>query len=148
MLFHLGTLSNDASRNMHTACVQSVPVNRKTAWWTVSFFCVVANSFCCLARSFPLLSPPLASRHPSGQILALTCLISAYSLSVLYLDGVKYGDRQMTATGMLMAASLITISRSKPIDKLSPVRPLTSIFHPALFLSILGQVGFRQRKGW
>ncbi|CAM9859952.1 unnamed protein product, partial [Discosporangium mesarthrocarpum] len=73
------------------------------------------------------------------QILALNCLISAYSLSVLYLDGVKYGDRQMTALGMLMSVSFITISRSKPLDRLSPVRPITSIFHPALFLSILGQ---------
>ncbi|CAM9266079.1 unnamed protein product [Choristocarpus tenellus] len=73
------------------------------------------------------------------QILALNCLISAYSLSVLYLDGVKYGDRQMTALGMLMSVSFITISRAKPLNKLSPVRPITSIFHPALFLSILGQ---------
>eukprot|EP00752_Nemacystus_decipiens_P010629 g9467.t1 len=73
------------------------------------------------------------------QILALNCLISAYSLSVLYLDGVKYGDRQMTALGMLMSVSFITISRAKPLSKLSPVRPITSIFHPALFLSILGQ---------
>ncbi|CAB1105130.1 unnamed protein product [Ectocarpus sp. CCAP 1310/34] len=72
-------------------------------------------------------------------ILALNCLISAYSLSVLYLDGVKYGDRQMTALGMLMSVSFITISRAKPLSKLSPVRPITSIFHPALFLSILGQ---------
>ncbi|CAM9823752.1 unnamed protein product, partial [Sphacelaria rigidula] len=73
------------------------------------------------------------------QILALNCLISAYSLSVLYLDGVKYGDRQMTALGMLMSVSFVTISRSKPLDKLSCVRPITSFFHPALFFSILGQ---------
>lgn len=59
---------------------------------------------------------------------------------MLYLDGVKYGDRQMTALGMLMSVSFITISRAKPLSKLSPVRPITSIFHPALFLSILGQV--------
>jgi cation-transporting ATPase 13A1 len=35
------------------------------------------------------------------QIMALQCLISSYSLSALYLDGVKYGDTQMTAMGML-----------------------------------------------
>jgi cation-transporting ATPase 13A1 len=73
------------------------------------------------------------------QILALNCLNSAYSLSVLYLDGVKYGDSQMTALGMLMSISFITISRAKPLESLSPVRPLTSIFQPALFLSISGQ---------
>jgi cation-transporting ATPase 13A1 len=73
------------------------------------------------------------------QILALNCLINAYSLSVLHLDGVKYGDRQMTCLGMLMSVSFVTISRSKPLDNLSPVRPLKSIFHPALFISLLGQ---------
>jgi manganese-transporting P-type ATPase len=73
------------------------------------------------------------------QILALTCLISSYSLSVLHLDGVKYGDYQMTALGILMSVSFVTVSRSKPLERLSSVRPFGSVFHPALFLSILGQ---------
>eukprot|EP00607_Mallomonas_marina_P002717 CAMPEP_0182440352 /NCGR_PEP_ID=MMETSP1167-20130531/87011_1 /TAXON_ID=2988 /ORGANISM="Mallomonas Sp, Strain CCMP3275" /LENGTH=1295 /DNA_ID=CAMNT_0024634289 /DNA_START=719 /DNA_END=4606 /DNA_ORIENTATION=- len=73
------------------------------------------------------------------QILALNCLINAYSLSVLRLDGIKYGDVQMTCLGILMSVSFITISRSKPLQQLSPVRPLRSIFHPALFLSLMGQ---------
>ena len=73
------------------------------------------------------------------EILALNCLISAYSLSVLHLDGVKYGDRQMTCLGILMSVSFVTISRSKPLDQLSSVRPLGSVFHPALFLSLIGQ---------
>ena len=74
------------------------------------------------------------------QILALNCLISAlYSLSVLYLDGVKYGDTQMTAMGMLGSISYMSVSRAKPLDKLSSVKPLTSIFHPSLFISLLGQ---------
>lgn len=71
--------------------------------------------------------------------MALNCLISSYSLSVLYLDGVKYGDTQMTAMGMLGSISFMSVSRSKPLDRLSSVRPLTSIFHPALFISLLGQ---------
>ena len=73
------------------------------------------------------------------QILALNCLISAYSLSVLHLDGIKYGDKQMTCLGMLMSVSFVTISRSKPLPKLSSVTPLKSVFHPALFISIIGQ---------
>ena len=73
------------------------------------------------------------------QILALNCMISSYSLSVLYLDGVKYGDVQMTAMGMLMTISFTTVSRSKPLDKLSSVKPLTSIFHPSIFISLLAQ---------
>ena len=73
------------------------------------------------------------------QILALNCLISAYSLSVLYLDGVKYGDTQMTAMGILGSISYMSMSRAKPLEKLSSVKPLTSIFHPSLFISLLGQ---------
>uniref|UniRef100_A0A7S2NT13 P-type ATPase A domain-containing protein n=1 Tax=Leptocylindrus danicus TaxID=163516 RepID=A0A7S2NT13_9STRA len=73
------------------------------------------------------------------QILALNSLISAYSLSVLYLDGIKYGDVQMTGMGILMSITYMSVSRSKPLNQLSPVRPLTSIFHPSLFCSLLLQ---------
>jgi len=81
----------------------------------------------------------LVSSMQMYQILALNCLISSYSLSVLYLDGVKYGDTQMTAMGLLGSISFMSVSRSQPLDRLSAVRPLTSIFHPAMFLSLLGQ---------
>ena len=37
-------------------------------------------------------------------LAALNCLVSAYSLSVLSLDGVKYGDSQATSRGMVVAA--------------------------------------------
>lgn len=45
----------------------------------------------------------------------------------------------MTAMGMLGSVSFMSVSRSKPLDRLSAVRPLTSIFHPAHFISLLGQ---------
>ncbi|TYZ63475.1 hypothetical protein PybrP1_006643 [[Pythium] brassicae (nom. inval.)] len=73
------------------------------------------------------------------QILAVNCLISSYSLSVLYLDKVKYANSQLMALGLISTVASVTLSRATPLPTLSPVRPLTSIFHPALFSSLVGQ---------
>ena len=63
----------------------------------------------------------LVSSIQMYQILALNCLISSYSLSALYLDGVKYGETQMTAMRMLGTISYMSVSRSKPLDRISKV---------------------------
>ena len=70
------------------------------------------------------------------KILSLNCLISAYTMSALYLDGVKMGDYQATALGLGISFLFMTLSFGKPLKKLQKERPPTSIFHWSLVISV------------
>ena len=73
------------------------------------------------------------------KILALNCLLTAYSLSVLYLDGVKFGDTQKTFASIFVAACFMFVAHSKPLPRLSRRRPQARIFNWYLVLSVVGQ---------
>lgn len=73
------------------------------------------------------------------KVLSLNCLLSAYTMSFLYLNGLKHGDMQMTAIGMASALLFFFISQAKPLQQLSARHPPSSVFHPAVMLSIAGQ---------
>jgi cation-transporting ATPase 13A1 len=81
----------------------------------------------------------LVARVQNNQITCLTCIISSYSLSVLHLEGVKFSDYQLTLSGMLLMMCHLSLSYSTPLEKISAARPLGSMFHPALFVSLVGQ---------
>ncbi|TPX34013.1 hypothetical protein SmJEL517_g03262 [Synchytrium microbalum] len=73
------------------------------------------------------------------KILALNCLISAYSMSVLYLAGIKQGDWQATIAGLMITVCFFSIAKSSPMRELSKKRPQTNVFNLYLIPSILGQ---------
>merc|ERR1740117_1217564 len=82
----------------------------------------------------------LVSTIQMQQVLALNCLIAAFSLSALFLDGIRFSETQMTVAGILLSVASISFSYAKPVEALAPQRPLTSIFHPSISLSVLGQL--------
>eukprot|EP01044_Picomonas_judraskeda_P001096 COSAG03_NODE_59_length_15638_cov_7.091190_2_plen_1134_part_00 len=83
----------------------------------------------------------LATTTQMFKIIAINCLITAYSLSVLYLDGVKFGDSQATMQGLVVAGAFLCISRSSPLEALSEERPHATIFTPGIMLSMVAQFG-------
>ena len=108
----------------------------------------IASPFTCRATSIAPVTDIVrqgrcthASTHQMYRILALNCLVSAYTLSFLYFEGVKPGDKQMTAMGFLTAFCFLFISRGKPLETLSKKRPITRLFHPSTVLSIIAQWG-------
>lgn len=73
------------------------------------------------------------------KVLALNCLVSAYMMSLLYLQGLKQGDTQMTAIGLITAGMFYFISTVKPLTHLSETKPPQSVFALSVLISIFGQ---------
>ena len=84
----------------------------------------------------------IATTYQMYKILALNSMISAYSMSTLYLDGMKNGDYQMTMLGMATGVLFLMISLSKPLEHLSKLSPPKSIFSPLIISSVLIQFVF------
>jgi len=73
------------------------------------------------------------------KILALNCLATAFTMSFLYLKGLKQGDTQMTVFGLMLAGLFFVISQAKPLARLSKEKPPGSVFDASVLCSILGQ---------
>ena len=73
------------------------------------------------------------------KILTLSSLISAYSLSALHLEALKFSEIQSTCLGILGAVNYYYFSNSKPLKKLSSERPVKTIRNWYFIISIVGQ---------
>jgi len=74
------------------------------------------------------------------EIMMLESMISAYTLSTMSVDGTRPSEAQMMASGTLLSVASMAFSFARPVDRMHPVRPLASVFNPAIFLSMLGQL--------
>lgn len=81
----------------------------------------------------------LLSALMQQQIMMLESTISAYTLSALSLHNARSSERQMMASSWLILTAAVSFSYASPVDHMHPLRPLRSLFHPAVIVSILGQ---------
>jgi cation-transporting ATPase 13A1 len=82
----------------------------------------------------------LVSTVQNQQIMSLNAMITAYSLSALAIDGVRFGEVQMIATSLLLSVAGMAFTYARPVEQLAPTQPIGSIFHPAMALSTIGQL--------
>jgi cation-transporting ATPase 13A1 len=75
------------------------------------------------------------------KILGVNCLVTALVLTKLHQVGVKQGDRQMTAMGIVVAGLFFFVTRGRPIPRLSKQRPPSSILCPTILISTAVQFG-------
>jgi cation-transporting ATPase 13A1 len=73
------------------------------------------------------------------KILGLNCLVTAFALSVQYLEGVKLGDTQATTAGLASAAMFMCLALGKPASRLARERPHDSVFSAYALASVAVQ---------
>ena len=81
----------------------------------------------------------LVASQQMFKILGLNCLCTAYVMSVQFLDGVKFGDTQMTIGGLITAGMFLALSRAAPSQRLAPSKPRSTIFTAYFFASVICQ---------
>eukprot|EP00038_Savillea_parva_P008274 m.175862 g.175862 ORF g.175862 m.175862 type:complete len:1518 (-) comp14065_c0_seq1:304-4857(-) len=81
----------------------------------------------------------LLSALQQQQIMMLQSLVAAYTFSALSLEGARSSERQLMASNWLILIASLAFSYSTPIEQMHPQRPLRSLFHPAIFVSMVGQ---------
>ncbi len=71
--------------------------------------------------------------------MMLESCITAFTLSALSLHNARSSERQMMASSWLILTAGVSFSYASPLDSMHPLRPLKSLFHPSVIISVLGQ---------
>jgi cation-transporting ATPase 13A1 len=99
-----------------------------------------SNSLKCVITILKQGVTTLTCGIQSYKIVTLSSLLTAYSLSTLHLENLKFSDVQNTLMGVYGAYLYFTLSNGKPVKKLTKDKPQFSIFNRFFWLSLFGQV--------
>ena len=98
-----------------------------------------SGSIKCIKNIFIQGRCTLVTNFQMYKILALNCLMTAYSESVLALKGIKFSDYQSTIMGFAVSIFFLMLSRAVPLKKVNSNHPPLTIFTWPAIISIIGQ---------
>ena len=98
-----------------------------------------SGSIKCIKNIFIQGRCTLVTNFQMYKILALNCLMTAYSESVLALKGIRFSDYQSTIMGFIVSIFFLMLSRAVPLNKVNSNHPPMTIFTVASIISIIGQ---------
>lgn len=130
---------NQYMENMMEQLDDDVPIVKLGDASIASPFTYKGDSICCIPRILRSGRATLVTVVMMYKLMSLNSVITAFALSVLTLDGVKLGDLQTTLENLLCTFLTLMISKSKPSLEMGSCRPISSVFHPTVFLSLVLQ---------
>ncbi|CAN0026364.1 unnamed protein product [Pylaiella littoralis] len=83
----------------------------------------------------------LATVLQTYQIVAMEALLRSYTSSVYYIMGVRWPTRVNIVFSLMVTPMTLALASPAMPEKMSPIRPPSSVFHPSTFVSLLGQAG-------
>lgn len=74
------------------------------------------------------------------KLMIINSLITAFSVSILTLDGVKLSDAQTTIISLLYTCLIVLISKTSPLKNITNYSPPNSLFNFSVIISLLSQI--------
>ncbi|SOV13118.1 cation transporting ATPase, putative [Plasmodium gaboni] len=74
------------------------------------------------------------------KLMIINSLITAFSVSILTLDGVKLSDAQTTVISLLYTSLIVLISKTSPLKSITNYKPPNSLFNFSVIISLLLQI--------
>lgn len=99
-----------------------------------------SNSIKCVETVLKQGVCTLSCGMQSYKIVTLSSFLTAYSLSKLHMENLKFSDMQNTLMSMYGAYLYYQLSNGKPVKRLSKDRPPNTIFNRYFWCSLFGQL--------
>lgn len=103
----------------------------------------ISNSVKCVGTIIKQGVCTLVCGFQTYKIVTLTSLISAYTMSTLHLENLKFSDYQNTYLGIYGAILNYFLTNGAPEKNLSPIRPPGTIKNAFFWLNLLGQLALQ-----